>query len=81
MTTMTVEVDGRHLQVSSLDRVLWPATGTTKAHLLQHYLRVAPLLLPHLRDRPLTLHRFRRGCRASTSSRPGRRRTRRGCGR
>jgi bifunctional non-homologous end joining protein LigD len=61
MNAMTVEVDGRQLQVSSLDRVLWPATGTTKAELLEHYLAVAPQLLPHLIDRPLTLHRFPQG--------------------
>ena len=61
MTATTVEVDGRHVQVSSLDRVLWPATGTTKAQLLEHYLGVAPLLLPHLVDRPLTLHRYPQG--------------------
>ena len=58
MTTLSVEVEGRVLQVSSLDRVLWPATGTTKAELLEHYLRVAPVLLPHLVDRPITLHRY-----------------------
>lgn len=61
MTVTTVEVEGRRLQVSSLDRVLWPATGTTKAELLQHYLAVAPLLVPHLADRPLTLHRYPQG--------------------
>ena len=60
-STATVEVDGRRLQVSSLDRVLWPATGTTKAELLQYYLAVAPRLLPHLADRPLTLHRYPQG--------------------
>ena len=58
---LSVEVDGRVLQVSSLDRVLWPQTGTTKAELLEHYLRVAPRLLPHVTDRPLTLHRFPQG--------------------
>ena len=58
MSVLSVEVDGRVLQVSSLDRVLWPATGTTKAELLEHYLRVAPVLLPHLADRPVTLHRY-----------------------
>jgi bifunctional non-homologous end joining protein LigD len=57
----TVEVEGRRLQVSSLDRVLWPGTGTTKAELLQYYLAVAPRLLPHLADRPLTLHRYPQG--------------------
>ncbi len=61
MRTLSVEVEGRVVQVSSLDRVLWPATGTTKAELLQHYLRVAPVLLPHVVDRPLTLHRFPEG--------------------
>ncbi len=61
MTATTVEVEGRRLQVSSLDRVLWPATGTTKAELLEHYLTVAPLLLPHLADRPVTLHRYPEG--------------------
>ena len=61
VTTMSVEVGGRLLQVSSLDRVLWPRTGTTKAELLAYYLSVAPVLLPHLVDRPLTLHRFPEG--------------------
>jgi bifunctional non-homologous end joining protein LigD len=61
MSATTVEVEGRQLHVSSLDRVLWPATGTTKAELLEHYLRVAPLLLPHLADRPVTLHRYPQG--------------------
>lgn len=61
MSVLSVEVEGRQLQLSSLDRVLWPRTGTTKAQLLEHYLLVAPVLLPHLRDRPLTLHRFPQG--------------------
>jgi bifunctional non-homologous end joining protein LigD len=49
------------LRVSSLDRVLWPEVGFTKAHLLDYWLKVAPVLLPHLRGRPLTLHRFPEG--------------------
>jgi bifunctional non-homologous end joining protein LigD len=61
MTATSLEVDGRSLHVSSLDRVLWPGTGTTKAQLLQHYLELAPVLLPHVRDRPVTLHRFPQG--------------------
>jgi bifunctional non-homologous end joining protein LigD len=61
VTSMTVEVDGRELALSSLDRVLWPRTGTTKAELLDYYLSVAPVLLPHLRDRPVTLHRYPSG--------------------
>ena len=47
--------------MSSLDRVLWPEIGFTKAHMLDYYLRVAPVLLPHVEGRPLTLHRFPEG--------------------
>jgi bifunctional non-homologous end joining protein LigD len=54
----TVEVDGRRLALTNLDKVLWPETGTTKAELIEYYLAVAPVLLPHLEDRPLTLRRF-----------------------
>jgi bifunctional non-homologous end joining protein LigD len=49
------------LAVSSPDRVLWPAAGFRKRDLLDYYLAVAPVLLPHLRDRPLTLGRFPTG--------------------
>jgi bifunctional non-homologous end joining protein LigD len=51
----------RDVHVSSLDRVLWPEARFTKAHLLDYVVRVAPVLLPHLRGRPLTLHRFPEG--------------------
>lgn len=53
-----VAVDGRRIPLSNLDKVLWPATGFTKAQLVEYYVGVAPVLLPHLRDRPLTLRRF-----------------------
>jgi bifunctional non-homologous end joining protein LigD len=52
-----VEVDGRRLKLSNLDKVLFPATGTTKAELISYYTGIAPALLPHLRDRPVTLVR------------------------
>ena len=61
MTTMQLQIGDRAVQVSSLDRVLWPHTGTTKAELLDYYVRVAPVLLPHLADRPVTLHRYPTG--------------------
>ncbi len=54
----TVEVEGRQLGVSNLDKVLWPATGTTKADLLRYLTAIAPVMLPHLRGRPVTLKRF-----------------------
>ncbi|HEV3475641.1 MAG TPA: non-homologous end-joining DNA ligase [Actinomycetota bacterium] len=56
-----VEVEGRHLTLSSLDRVLWPETGFTKAQMIDYYRAVAPAMLPHLRNRPVTLVRFPEG--------------------
>jgi bifunctional non-homologous end joining protein LigD len=53
-----VEVDGLSLRLSNLDRVLYPETGFTKGDLIDYYYRVAPALLPHLQDRPLTMRRF-----------------------
>jgi bifunctional non-homologous end joining protein LigD len=52
-----VTVAGRRLDVSSLDKVLYPETGFTKAALMQYYGRVAPVLLPHLAERPATFLR------------------------
>jgi len=59
-----VEVDGRRVRITHLERVLWPATGTTKAEMLDYYVRVAPALLPHLRRRPVTLWRYPEGVQA-----------------
>ena len=53
-----LEADGRELRLSNLDKVYWPADGITKGDLLAHYWNVADLLLPHLRDRPLTMKRM-----------------------
>jgi bifunctional non-homologous end joining protein LigD len=50
--------DGRSVRLSNLDKVYWPDEGRTKGDLIAYYHGVAPLLLPHLRDRPLTLHRM-----------------------
>src|SRR6185295_900281 len=51
-------VDDRKLQVSNLDKVLYPKAGFTKSDVIDYYIRIAPVLLPHLRDRPLTLKRY-----------------------
>lgn len=48
----------RRVEVSSPDKVLFPGAGVTKAELAAHYERVAPVMLPHVRDRPLTVHAF-----------------------
>src|SRR3954447_18416114 len=59
--SVELDVGGRRVHLSSLGRVLWPEYGYTKAHMLDYYARVAPVLLPHLAGRPLTLHRFPEG--------------------
>nr|MBO2502632.1 hypothetical protein [Thermoanaerobacterales bacterium] len=51
-------VDGRTLRLSNLDKVLYPATGTTKAEVIEYYARIAPVMVPHLADRGVTLRRF-----------------------
>jgi bifunctional non-homologous end joining protein LigD len=53
-----VEVGGRELKLSNLDKVLYPAAGFTKAEVLDYYARIAPVLLPHLGDRFVTLKRY-----------------------
>jgi len=60
MTTMTqpVDIEGRRLKLSNLDKILYPEHGFTKGELIDYYARVAPVLLPHVRDRPLTLKRY-----------------------
>jgi bifunctional non-homologous end joining protein LigD len=49
---------GRTLRVSNLDKVFWPDEGITKGDLLSYYREIAPVLLPHLRDRPFTMKRY-----------------------
>jgi bifunctional non-homologous end joining protein LigD len=56
-----VDVEGRTLSLSNLDKILFPAVGFTKGEVIDYYTRVSPVLLPHLRDRPLTLKRYPNG--------------------
>ena len=58
---VTVEAGGRRLVVSSLDKILYPATETTKGEVLHYYARIAHVLLPHLAGRPVTRVRFPHG--------------------
>jgi len=60
-----IEVDGRTLSLSNLDKVLYPEAGFTKGHVIDYYTRVSPVLLPHLRGRPLTLKRYPNGVDAT----------------
>jgi bifunctional non-homologous end joining protein LigD len=55
---MEIEVEGRRLSLSNLDKVFYPATGFTKGQVIEYYTRIAPVLLPHLRGRHLTLKRY-----------------------
>lgn len=57
MTPITV-VEGRRLALSNLEKVLYPATGFTKGEVLHYYATVAEVLLPHLRDRPVSFLRY-----------------------
>lgn len=52
------EVGGRTLRLTNLDKEFYPKTGFKKAQVIEYYAEVAPALLPHLRDRPLTLKRY-----------------------
>jgi bifunctional non-homologous end joining protein LigD len=56
-----VEVDGRELSLTNLDKVLYPKAGFTKGEVVDYYARVAPAIVPHLSGRALTLRRFPEG--------------------
>jgi bifunctional non-homologous end joining protein LigD len=58
---VAVEVEGKQLSLSNLTKVLYPEVGFTKGHVIDYYTCVTPALLPHLRDRPLTLKRYPNG--------------------
>jgi bifunctional non-homologous end joining protein LigD len=56
-----IELEGRTLKLTNLEKVLYPKSGFTKGDLIGYYTTIAPVLLPHLRDRPLTLKRYPNG--------------------
>ena len=57
----TVEIEGRRLKLTNLEKVLYPAAGFTKAQVIDYYVRIAPYLSPHLKGRPLTMKRYPEG--------------------
>jgi bifunctional non-homologous end joining protein LigD len=59
--TRQVEVDGKELRLTNLDKVLYPETGFTKGEMVDYYARVAPAMVPHLSGRAVTLRRFPEG--------------------
>ncbi|MEU3272816.1 non-homologous end-joining DNA ligase [Saccharomonospora sp. NPDC006951] len=66
MTDSLVDIEGRRLRLSNLDKVLYPEVGFTKGEVIDYYARIAPALLPHVRDRPLTLKRYPNGVEATS---------------
>jgi bifunctional non-homologous end joining protein LigD len=58
LTDSSVEIQGRHLKLSNLEKVLYPAVGFTKKDVIDYYARIAPAIIPHLKERPLTRKRY-----------------------
>ena len=58
---MVVDIEGKHLKLSNLDKVLYPEAGFTKGQVIDYFVRIAPVLLPHLHGRPLTMKRYPNG--------------------
>jgi len=56
-----VDIEGKHLKLSNLDKVLYPAAGFTKGQVIDYCVRVAPVLIPHIAGHPLTLKRYPEG--------------------
>ena len=54
----TFTIEGRELRLTHLEKILYPAVGFTKGEVINYYIQIAPVLLPHLKDRPLTLKRY-----------------------
>ena len=57
----TIEIQGMQLKLSNLEKVLYPAAGFTKQQIIDYYVRIAPAMLPHLKERPLTRKRYPNG--------------------
>src|SRR5207249_3897714 len=60
-TAVEVQIEGRTLKLTNLEKVLYPEVGFTKGQVIDYYTRIAPVLLPHTRDHPLTLKRYPNG--------------------
>jgi DNA ligase D-like protein (predicted polymerase) len=58
---IVVRVEDRHLKLTNLEKVLYPEVGFTKGQVIDYYRRIAPFMLPHLRDRPVTFRRYPNG--------------------
>jgi bifunctional non-homologous end joining protein LigD len=61
---LLLDIDGRHVSVTSLDRIYWPEEKLTKFHLISYYIRIRDHIMPFLKDRPAILQRWPRGIKA-----------------
>jgi bifunctional non-homologous end joining protein LigD len=61
----TLRVAGRDVNLTNLDKVMYPEIGFTKGQVIDYYTRVARYILPHLKDRPITMKRFPNGTMGS----------------
>ena len=61
-------MDGKDVQLTNLDKPFWPELGITKGDLIQYYADVAPLLLPHVRNRAMVMKRYPHGAAGESSS-------------
>ncbi|MDN5892853.1 MAG: non-homologous end-joining DNA ligase [Nocardioides sp.] len=66
MTEMRAEIEGHTLKISNLDKVLYPVTGTTKGEVLNYYVQIASVLLPHVADRAVTRIRWPHGVQGNS---------------
>jgi len=60
-TSVEVQIESRKLKLTNLEKILYPEVGFTKAQVIDYYTRIAPAILPHTRDHPLTLKRYPNG--------------------
>jgi bifunctional non-homologous end joining protein LigD len=60
-TSQTIDIDGKQLKLTNLEKVLYPASGFTKGQVVDYYARIAPVLIPHLAGHPTTLKRYPEG--------------------
>ena len=61
MASTTLKIDGKELALTNLDKVMYPETGFTKGQVIEYYKNIAPYILPHIEDRPITMKRFPNG--------------------
>ena len=65
---LKVGIGDQAVQLTNLDKLFWPKLGVTKRDLIQYYVNVAPVLLPHLKDRAMVMKRYPNGAAGISSS-------------